>query len=58
MTDGARHEQVRTLTEARARYRAGWEFGTAQHAGVRIHIPNTRTEKLLAATEVFVRLAS
>jgi hypothetical protein len=58
MTDGGRHEQVRTLTEARARYRAGWEFGTAQHVGVRIHIPNTRTEKLLPAAEVFVKLAS
>jgi nucleoside 2-deoxyribosyltransferase len=58
MTDGERHEPVRTLAEARIRYRAGWEFGTAQHAGVRIHIPNTRTEKVLPAAEVFVKLAS
>ncbi len=55
MTNGDRNVQVRTLGEARAYYRDGWEFGTAQHLGVRIHIPNTRTEKVLPASEVFVR---
>jgi len=57
MTNGDRNQQVRTLGDARAHYRGGWEFGTAQHLGVRIHIPNTRTEKMLPASEVFVRRA-
>ncbi len=58
MTDGARQEPVRSLGQARARYREGWEFGTAQHLGVRIHIPNSRTEKVLPATEIFVQQAT
>ncbi len=56
MTDGPTTIAVKTIEEIRARYADGWEFGTAAHAGVRIHIPNTRTEKLLTASEVFVKL--
>jgi hypothetical protein len=57
MTDGAQHVPIRSLAEARSRYREGWDFGTAQTPGVRIHIPNSRTEKVLPAGEVFVKAA-
>ncbi len=55
MTDGAQQVPIQSLAEARARYRAGWDFGTTQTPGVRIHIPNSRTEKVLPAGEIFVK---
>lgn len=55
MTNGASSQAVTTVAEIRSRYLDGWDFGTASHAGVRIHIPNTRTEKVVQASEVFVR---
>src|ERR1700730_8918552 len=55
MTNGSSTEGGKTIAEIRARYLDGWDFGTAQHPGVRIHIPNSRTEKILKAGEVFVR---
>src|SRR2546430_8707523 len=56
MTNGASTAAVKTVADIRARYLDGWDFGTAQHPGVRIHIPNSRTEKILQASEVFIRL--
>jgi nucleoside 2-deoxyribosyltransferase len=56
MTNGSNTAAVKTVAEIRSRYLEGWDFGTAQHAGVRIHVPNSRTEKILPASEVFVRL--
>jgi hypothetical protein len=56
MTNGSSTAAVKTITEIRSRYLEGWDFGTAAHPGVRIHIPNSRTEKILQASEVFVRL--
>src|SRR5438874_11456497 len=56
MTNGSSTAAVKTIAEIRSRYLDGWDFGTAAHAGVRIHIPNSRTEKILQASEVFVRL--
>ena len=56
MTNGTNTLAVRTVEDIRGRYLDGWDFGTAAHPGVRIHIPNTRTEKLLPASEVFVRV--
>jgi len=56
MTNGSSTAAVKTITEIRRRYVDGWDFGTAQHPGVRIHIPNSRTEKILQPSEVFVRL--
>jgi len=44
------------VAEVRDRYREGWDFGTAAHPGVRIHIPNSRTEKILAPSEVFLKV--
>src|SRR5437660_7106512 len=56
MTNGSNTAAVKTIAEIRARYLEGWDFGTAQHPGVRIHIPNSRTEKILEASEVFIKL--
>ena len=55
MTNGSSTAAVKTIAEIRSRYLEGWDFGTAAHSGVRIHIPNSRTEKILQASEVFVR---
>ena len=56
MTNGSSTAAVKTVAEIRSRYLEGWDFGTAAHPGVRIHIPNSRTEKILQASEVFARL--
>src|SRR3989441_7812834 len=55
MTNGSNTAAVKTIADIRSRYLEGWDFGTAQHPGVRIHVPNSRTEKILQASEVFVR---
>lgn len=55
MTNGSATQAVKTVAEIRARYGEGWDFGTSAHPGVRIHIPNSRTEKILQPSEVFVR---
>jgi hypothetical protein len=56
MTNGSSTAAVKTIAEIRSRYLEGWDFGTAAHPGVRMHIPNSRTEKIVQASEVFVRL--
>jgi hypothetical protein len=56
MTNGSSTAAVKTVAEIRSRYLEGWDFGTAAHPGVRMHIPNSRTEKILDASEVFVQL--
>lgn len=56
MTNGSSTAALKTIAEIRARYVDGWDFGTAQHPGVRMHIPNSRTEKIVAAAEVFVKM--
>jgi hypothetical protein len=55
MTNGSSTAAVKTIAEIRSRYLEGWEFGTAAHPGVRMHIPNSRTERILQASEVFVQ---
>lgn len=55
MTSGGSTVALRTVAEIRARYQDGWDFGTAALPGVRIHIPNSRTERILKPDEVFVR---
>jgi hypothetical protein len=55
MTNGSSTTAVKTVAEIRARYLEGWDFGTAAHPGVRIHIPNSRTEKILQASEVYLK---
>lgn len=55
MTNGSSTAAIKTIAEIRAKYLDGWDFGTAAHPGVRIHIPNSRTEKILQPSEVFLR---
>src|SRR2546423_11235823 len=55
MTNGSSTAAVKSVAEIRSRYLKGWDFGTAAHPGVRIHVPNSRTEKILQASEVFIR---
>jgi hypothetical protein len=55
MTNGSRTAPVKTIAELRSRYLEGWDFGTAAVPGVRIHIPNSRTEKVIGAADVFIR---
>jgi nucleoside 2-deoxyribosyltransferase len=56
MTNGSNTVGVKIVAEIRSRYLEGWDFGTAQHPGVRIYIPNSRTERILQAAEVFIRV--
>jgi hypothetical protein len=56
MTNGSNTLALKTVNEIRSLYLEGWEFGTVAHRGVRIHIPNSRTEKVLPAAEVFVKV--
>jgi nucleoside 2-deoxyribosyltransferase len=56
MTNGSNTAAVKTVAEIRSRYLDGWDFGTAAHPGVRMHIPNSRTEKIVQASDVFIRL--
>ena len=58
MTNGSATAAVKTIAEIRSRYLEGWDFGTAAHAGVRIHIPNSRTEKILEPSAIFIRPGS
>jgi hypothetical protein len=55
MTNGGETVAVRSMAEVRSRYLEGWDFGTSAHPGVRIHILNSRTEKVVPASEVFLR---
>jgi transposase InsO family protein len=55
MTNGGETVALRSIAEIRARYLEGWDFGAGAHPGVRIHVLNTRTEKVVPASEVFVR---
>jgi len=56
MTNGTSTVAVKTIAEIRSRHLDGWDFGTAAHPGVRIHIPNSRTEKIVQPSDVFLRL--
>jgi TolA-binding protein len=56
MTNGSSTAALKTIAEIRSRYLEGWEFGTAAVPGVRIHIPNSRTEKVIQPSEVFLKV--
>src|SRR5438067_2243263 len=56
MTNGSSTDAVKTVADIRSRYLKGWDFGTVAHPGVRIHIPNSRTEKIVQPSDVFLRL--
>lgn len=55
LTDGVQAAQARDFAEVARLYAAGWELGSPGHAGVRVHFPGTRQERLAAADEVFAR---
>jgi hypothetical protein len=55
MTNGREQVAIKTIAELRSRYLDGYDFGTTAHRGVRIHIPNSRTEKVIPAAEVYVK---
>lgn len=54
-TDGAKTAQAKDLAEAARYYELGWELGSPGRAGVRVHFPGTRQERLVPAEEVFAR---
>ena len=54
-TDGAQTAQAKDLAEASQLYEAGWELGSPGRAGVRVHFPGTRQERLVPAEEVLAR---
>jgi hypothetical protein len=53
-TDGRRLVQARDLAQAAELYAAGWDLGSPGRAGVRVHFPGTRQEKLVDADDVYV----
>jgi hypothetical protein len=53
-TDGGSSSTAADFGEARRLYSQGWELGTPQKLGVRVHFVGTRQEKLVAGDEVFV----
>ncbi len=57
MTDGAHIVQASDLAETARLYAAGWELGSPGRPGVRVHFPGTRQERLVDASELYVRPA-
>lgn len=55
MTNGSNTLALKSISEIRSLYLEGWDFGTMAHQGVRIHVPGSRTEKVLQASEVFIK---
>jgi len=54
-TDGRRLAQASDLGEAARYYAAGWDLGSPGRAGLRVHFPGTRQERLADPEEVFAR---
>ena len=54
-TDGSQTGQATDLAAAARLYAAGWELGSPGRAGVRVHFPGTRQERLVPADEVYAR---
>lgn len=54
-TDGVRIAQTADLVQAARLYAAGWELGSPGRPGVRVHVPGTRQERLVAADELYAR---
>jgi hypothetical protein len=55
LTDGVQIAQAKDFAEISRLYAAGWELGSPGRAGVRVHFPGTRQERLAPAEEVFAR---
>jgi TolA-binding protein len=58
MTDGSRIVHASDLAETARLYAAGWELGSPGRPGVRVHFPGTRQERLVEASELYVRPAA
>jgi hypothetical protein len=54
-TDGVKIVQASDLAQAAELYTAGWELGSPGRAGVRVHFPGTRQERLVPGDEVYAR---
>jgi hypothetical protein len=54
-TDGVKTAQATDLAEAAELYQAGWELGSPGRAGVRVHFPGTRQERLVSGNDVYAR---
>lgn len=54
-TDGVKTVQATDLAQAAELYAAGWELGSPGRAGVRVHFPGTRQERLVPGDEVYAR---
>jgi hypothetical protein len=54
-TDGVKIVQASDLAQAAELYAAGWELGSPGRAGVRVHFPGTRQERLVPGDEVYAR---
>ena len=55
-TDGRQARIASTWNEACAAYLSGWEPGTAQVPGVRVHLLGTKVERVVGPDEIVVRL--
>ncbi len=55
-TDGRQQRQARTWGEARELHALGWDPGAPGIPGVRVHLAGSRVERVVAASEVVVRL--
>lgn len=54
-TDGVRIAHASDLAHSARLYAAGWELGSPGRAGVRVHFPGTRQERLVSPDEVYAR---
>lgn len=52
LTDGRQNRSATTWGQVRDLYAAGWEVGSAGVPGVRVHVPGSRVERVVEATDV------
>ena len=55
LTDGVQTVQAKDFAEVARLYGAGWEIGSPGRAGVRVHFPGTRQERLAPSDEIYAR---
>jgi hypothetical protein len=54
-TDGRQSAQAADLAAAARYFELGWDLGSPGRPGVRVHFPGTRQERLVPASDLFVR---
>jgi hypothetical protein len=57
-TDGLTTKDATDLGTARRLWRDGWDFGTLAARGIRVYPAGSRAERVIAPSEVHLRLAS